>query len=97
MKAYSRATGFAARKPDAPPKSIYTFLATVGKQGTHGEVFTYRTPNTDVVGWLIARATGESPAEVLSERIWSRLGAEDDGFLVVDDDGTPQVGCVFAI
>jgi CubicO group peptidase (beta-lactamase class C family) len=92
MKAYSRATGFAARKPDAPPRSIYTFLTTVGKQGTHGEAFTYRTPNTDVVGWLIARASGKSPAEVLSERIWSRLGAEDDGFLVVDDDGTPQVG-----
>jgi CubicO group peptidase (beta-lactamase class C family) len=92
MQAYSRATGFASRSRNGTPRSIYSFLATVAKQGTHGDAFTYRTPNTDVVGWLIARATGKSPTIVLSERVWSRLGAEDDGFLVVDDDGTPQVG-----
>jgi CubicO group peptidase (beta-lactamase class C family) len=92
MQAYSRATGFASRSRNGTPRSIYSFLATVAKQGTHGDAFTYRTPNTDVVGWLIARVTGQSPALVLSERVWSRLGVEDDGFLVVDDDGTPQVG-----
>jgi hypothetical protein len=46
-------------------------------------------------GIEVARALsrrGESPAVVFNERLWSRLGAEDDGFLVVDDDGTPQVG-----
>jgi CubicO group peptidase (beta-lactamase class C family) len=91
MRAYSRATGF-ARSPDSAPRSIYSFLATVAKQGAHGDAFTYRTPNTDVVGWLIARVTDKPPAQVLSERIWSCLGVEDDGFLVVDDDGTPQVG-----
>lgn len=92
MMAYSRSTGFASRNREAGPRSIYSFLATVAKQGTHGDAFTYRTPNTDVVGWLIARATGQSPTAVLSERLWSRLGAEDDGFLAVDDDGTPQAG-----
>jgi CubicO group peptidase (beta-lactamase class C family) len=92
MKAYGRATGFAARGPDNAPRSIYAFLATVAKHGTHGKAFTYRTPNTDVLGWLMARASGKSPTELLAERIWSRIGAEADGFLVVDDDGTPQVG-----
>ncbi|HVF16494.1 MAG TPA: serine hydrolase [Steroidobacteraceae bacterium] len=92
MKAYSRAIGFASRGAGGPPKSIYSFLASVAKQGTHGDAFTYRTPNTDVVGWLIARVMGRSPAEVLSERIWSRMGVDADGCLVVDDDGTPQVG-----
>jgi CubicO group peptidase (beta-lactamase class C family) len=92
MMAYNRAVGFASRNREAGPRSIYAFLATVGKQGAHGDAFTYRTPNTDVVGWLIARATGQSPTTVLSERLWSQLGAEDDGFLVIDDDGTPQAG-----
>jgi CubicO group peptidase (beta-lactamase class C family) len=92
MVAYSRATGFASRSPGAARRSIYTFLATVKKAGQHGDAFTYRTPNTDVVGWLIARVTGKSPAAVLSDRLWSRLGAEAEAFLVVDDDGTPHVG-----
>jgi CubicO group peptidase (beta-lactamase class C family) len=92
MKAYSRATGFASRSRNSEPRSIYGFLATVAKQGQHGDAFTYRTPNTDVVGWLIARATNMSPATLLSERLWARLGAEHEAFMVVDDDGTPQVG-----
>ena len=58
------------------------------KKGTHGTEFHYRTPNVDVVGWLIARVTGKSPAAVLSERLWSRIGAEDDAFLQVDADGS---------
>jgi hypothetical protein len=93
MLAYRDATGFLPRPADASgPASIYAFLPTLGRNGAHGEAFTYRTPNTDVIGWLIARATGKSPAAVLSERIWSRLGAEDDAFLAVDRAGTPLVG-----
>jgi CubicO group peptidase (beta-lactamase class C family) len=93
METYRRATGFSPRPAaDQGPRSIYSFLATVPKSGTHGERFTYRTPNVDVIGWLIARATGRSVAAVLSERIWSRMGAEDDAFLQVDETGVPLVG-----
>lgn len=93
MLAYRDATGFLPRPAGATgPASIYAFLPTLGKKGAHGEAFTYRTPNTDVVGWLIARVTGKPPASVLSERIWSRLGVEDDAFLAVDRHGTPLVG-----
>jgi CubicO group peptidase (beta-lactamase class C family) len=92
MLAYRDATGFLPRPDAAGPASIHAFLPTVGKKGTHGEVFTYRTPNTDVVGWLIARVTGKTPAAVLSERIWSRIGAEADAFIAVDRNGAPLVG-----
>jgi CubicO group peptidase (beta-lactamase class C family) len=93
MLAYRNATHFSARPSGySGPKSIYAYLPSVQKNGTHGETFTYRTPNVDVVGWLIARVTGKSPATLLSERIWSRIGAEDDAFLQVDDDGVPLVG-----
>jgi len=93
MGRYRYATGFAPR-PDGydGPASIFTFLPTIAKKGRHGEEFHYRTPNVDVVAWLIARVTGKSPAVVLSERIWSRLGAEDDGCLQVDADGMPLTG-----
>ncbi len=93
MEAYRTATGFIPRAPDAAgPSSIYAFLPTLRKSGEHGAAFTYRTPNSDVVGWLIARVTGKPAHAVLSERIWSRIGAEDDAFLQVDAAGTPLVG-----
>jgi CubicO group peptidase (beta-lactamase class C family) len=92
-EAYRRATGFNPRPPtDRGPRSIYAFLSTIPKNGAHGQCFTYRTPNVDVIGWIMSRITGKSPATLLSERLWSRVGAEDDAFLQVDEDGIPAVG-----
>lgn len=74
------------------PRSYYEFLQTVQAQGQHGQAFGYKTVNTDVLGWVIARATGRNVAELLSERIWSRLGAEQDAYMSVDSVGTPFAG-----
>lgn len=74
------------------PRSYYKFLETVKKKGTHGEAFSYETVNAEVVGWLIARTTGKSVAEALSERIWSRIGTQREAFYTVDSIGTPFSG-----
>lgn len=74
------------------PRSYYEFLQTVQPQGRHGEAFGYKTVNTDVLGWVIARVTGRNVAELLSERIWRRLGAEQDAYMTVDSIGTPFAG-----
>lgn len=68
------------------------FLQTVQGQGTHGEAFAYRTVNTDVLGWLISRVAGQPLARVLGERIWSRLGAEQDAAFAVDGQGAEFAG-----
>src|SRR5262245_55186981 len=85
MNAYREAGGWDATRIGT---GIYAFVPTIKKQGTHGTEFHYRTPNSDVVGWLIARVTNKSPAEALSERIWSKLGAESYAYLQVDANGT---------
>ena len=59
MDAYRAATGWDADKHRH--RFIYAFVPTIKKEGTHGPEFHYRTPNTDVVGWLIARVTGKPP------------------------------------
>ncbi|MBK5351826.1 serine hydrolase [Pseudomonas sp. TH41] len=74
------------------PRSYYEFLQTVQLQGKHGSAFGYKTVNTDVLGWVIARVTGRNVAQLLSERIWSRLGAEQDAYFTVDSIGTPFAG-----
>jgi CubicO group peptidase (beta-lactamase class C family) len=71
------------------PRTAYDYLPTVKKKGNHGERFTYRSVNTEVLGWLIARITGKRPHEVLSERIWSKLGTDYDARISVDPIGTP--------
>ncbi len=74
------------------PRSYFEYLQTVQPQGEHGVSFGYKTINTDTLGWLISRVTGQSLTEVLSEKIWSQIGAEQDAFLSVDSIGTPFAG-----
>lgn len=74
------------------PRTYFEFMQTVQPQGQHGAAFGYKTVNTDVLGWVIARVTGRNVAELLSERIWRRLGAEQDAYFTVDSIGTPFAG-----
>ncbi len=74
------------------PVGYYGYLETVKKEGKHGEAFGYKTINSDALGWIIARATGKSIAQLLSERIWRQLGAEQDAYYQVDGLGIPFAG-----
>ncbi len=74
------------------PRTYYEYLQTVRPAGEHGQVFGYKTINTDALGWVIARTTGESVSSLLSSRIWQALGMEQDAYFTVDSIGTPFAG-----
>lgn len=74
------------------PNGYFEYLQTVKQKGVHGEVFGYKTINTDTLGWIISRVTGKDLTDLLSERIWSRMGAEQDAYMTVDAKGTPFAG-----
>jgi CubicO group peptidase (beta-lactamase class C family) len=90
--AYSAAVGFVPPAPDyAGPRDMWSFLTGIGANGEHGQAFTYRTCNTDVLNWIVTRVTGKSFATNLSERIWQPLGLHDAD-VMVDSIGTPFAG-----
>jgi CubicO group peptidase (beta-lactamase class C family) len=74
------------------PIGYYAYLQTVQQKGTHGDTFGYKIVNSDVLGWIVSRVSGKSVTELLSERIWSRIGAEQDGYFTIDSLGTPFAG-----
>ena len=74
------------------PQTFYEFLQTVKKEGEHGGPFAYKTVNSDALGWVIRRVTGQSIGQLLSERIWSRMGAEQDAYFTVDTVGNEFAG-----
>ena len=77
----------------AVPRSIRSFVASIGAGGApHGDIFTYATPVTDVLAWLLEVATGQSYVDVFGRGIWSRIGAEQDATLSFDLVGTPVAG-----
>jgi CubicO group peptidase (beta-lactamase class C family) len=90
---YSRAGGLRTRPPGyAGPGNLYEYLLTLRKSGDHGAEFAYKTVNTEVLCWIMKRVTGVPLAEMLSERIWSRIGCEEDGYLAVDSIGVAMGG-----
>lgn len=76
----------------AGPQTYYDYLKTVKGMGKHGEEFAYKTPNTDVLGWIVVRTAGKPFHELVSEKLWSRIGMEQSAFITVDSIGTPFVG-----
>jgi len=74
------------------PKNCYEILPTMIKEGEHGEKFTYLTPNTDVLAWLLKRLLNQSLAEIMAERLWSSLGAERDAFWIVGPAAVETAG-----
>lgn len=82
---YALALGWKGRPAGyTGPASVYDFLPTMRKVGEHGQCFAYLTPNTDVLAWIMKRLLGQSLAEIMADRIWSKLGAERDAFWIVD-------------
>ncbi len=74
------------------PDGYFEYLETVRPESEHGDAFHYKTINTDALGWIVSRVTGKEVTELLSERIWRRMGAEQDAYMTVDGKGTPFAG-----
>jgi CubicO group peptidase (beta-lactamase class C family) len=74
------------------PQTSYEFLPTMKQDGPHGFRFTYLTPNTDVLSWIIKRVMNKTLAEVMQEQIWSKLGVERDAFWIVEDSSAETAG-----
>jgi CubicO group peptidase (beta-lactamase class C family) len=90
---YSRAASPLPKPNDYKgPNGYFDYLQTVKQHGEHGEAFGYKTVNSDALGWIISRVTGKDLAHLLSERIWSKMGAEQDAYMTVDAKGTPFAG-----
>jgi len=66
---------------------------SVKRLHTPGEVFQYKTLDTAVLGWLLERVSGMPIAAYTASRLWEPLGAEADGFYIMD--GPPGVGREF--
>jgi CubicO group peptidase (beta-lactamase class C family) len=76
------------RHPDLPP-DIPTWARTLDNDRPHGSPFKYRSILTDVLAWAAVEATGTRFPDLLSDKLWSRIGAEHDAEVIVDPAGFP--------
>ena len=72
------AAGWVERGPNAVA-GLHVYLSTLkARHGAHGSEFRYISPNADVMGWVLERATNTDFADLVSKELWSKLGAERD-------------------
>ncbi len=67
--------------------SMVEFAKTLKRAHEPGTYNLYNSMDAQVLGLVLKNATGETPSEYLSEKIWSKIGAERDAYWVLDDYG----------
>jgi CubicO group peptidase (beta-lactamase class C family) len=97
---YRKATGWNPLGLGQQPSDLHSFYQHLQERdGAHGGRFHYISPNTDLLGWVIERATGARYAELVSEHLWRPIGAEVSAYITVDRLGAPRTAggmCVAA-
>jgi len=89
---YRKAYGWNPLRPDEAPGDLHSFYQVLKERdGPHGGGFKYISPNSDLLGWVIERATGRRYADLMSELLWKPMGAERTASITVDRLGAP--GC----
>lgn len=77
--------------PGAEPENLAAFLLTLQKaERPHGGPFYYASPNADLLGVIIERATGARFADLTSDLLWKPMGAKGLADITVDAIGTPR-------
>ncbi len=72
---------------DSEPRGLHRFLATLLAEAPHGGGFLYRSAESDVLGWACERAAGQPMSALVSELVWTPMGAEYDADLLHDGLG----------
>jgi CubicO group peptidase (beta-lactamase class C family) len=83
-----RASGWKPRRDAADTLSIKGLILTLQQERPHGGPFLYRSIETEVLGWIISKVTGQDFATFLSNALWQPMGAEADANITIDHEGT---------
>ena len=70
------------------PASMFELILGLDQlERPHGERFSYRSIETDVLALALERASGRRLPQLLSEELWQKLGMEQDGCMTIDSTG----------
>src|SRR5580704_12666481 len=86
VRVMERSMGWRPPQP-GDPAGTYPYLATLGRGGPHGGEFSYRSADTDMLGWACERVSGVRVADLISALIWQPVGAERDAAITCDPLG----------
>ncbi len=87
------ASGWKPIPPDTDPKfawpsHVWELILKLNQNTRpHGAAFEYRSIETDVLAFCMERVTGKRLAQIVSEELWQKLGAEESASFAIDPAG----------
>ena len=88
---YRKATNWNPLGPGERPSDLRTYLAGLKQRsGPDGGPFHYVSTNTDLLGWILERASGVRFADLMSTLLWKPMGAQCAAYVTVDRLGAPR-------
>ena len=88
---YRKSTNWNPLGPGEIPSDLRTYLAGMkDRSGPDGGPVHYVSTNTDLLGWILERASGVRFADLLSALLWQPMGAQCSAYITVDRFGAPR-------
>lgn len=84
---------FNNHKPEEGVDALVSYLRKLPRAAPAGTRWNYSTGETNLVGVLVARATGKPLASYLSEKIWVPAGMEQQATWILSRTGQEISGC----
>lgn len=87
------ASGWKPIPPDSDPsfrwpRHMFELIQSLGElDRRHGDLFSYRSIETDVLAFCLERASGKRLPQLLSDEIWQKAGMEESANMTVDPAG----------
>ncbi|WP_085032912.1 serine hydrolase domain-containing protein [Ensifer aridi] len=73
-----------AQYPHSPKNTWEAILRLTEQEAPHGTRFKYRSPENNVLGFIMERVTGKWISELFSSELWAPMGAEEDAYITID-------------
>lgn len=84
---------FNNHQPEPGVDALVSYMRQLPRAAPPGTRWNYSTGETNLVGVLVARATGKPLASYLSEKIWARVGMEQQATWILSRTGQEISGC----
>jgi CubicO group peptidase (beta-lactamase class C family) len=88
VAALDRASGWKPRRDASDTLSTKGLILSLQQERPHGGSFLYRSIETEVLGWIVSKVTGQDLATFMSDALWQPMGAEADANITIDHEGT---------
>lgn len=83
---YRAASGWHPLNGTEKHVNLKAFLSDFNPETTDDR-FGYVSANTDLIGWVLERASGKTFAELLQELLWKPMGGESDALITLEPSG----------